>query len=139
MEKTNGKGYQLLKMMPEYDSKEKKLKKQISTVDKCTPVYITCKGTQGAINLKATPIVQNRLLGPTIKNINCGTTLSELGDYVRGDPGSVFTFISPESCASGGNLIGTGLYGFKSSICKAAIQQNQLSNSSSGYVSIVIG
>jgi len=66
--------------MPEYDIKEKKLKKQISTIDKCSPVFVTCKGTQGAVSLQATPIAHNRLLGPTIKSINCGTTLADLGD-----------------------------------------------------------
>jgi len=80
IEKTNGRGYQFLTKVPDYDSNEKKLKKQISTIDKCSPVFVNCKGTQSQVSLQATPIAHNRLLGPTIKSINCGTTLADLGD-----------------------------------------------------------
>jgi len=36
-------------------------------------------------------------------------------------------------------LLGTGLYAYKSSICKAGLQQNIISNSDGGLVSVVIG
>lgn len=132
MEKTKGKGYTLLKKMPGYDVKEKKLKKEISATDKCAPVYLQCKGTQGEVSNQALPIEQGRLLGPKIKTLTCSTTANDLQSFIRGDPGSVFTFICPENCMAGGSLVGTGLYAYKSSICKAAIQQNVLSNSASG-------
>jgi len=38
LEKTSGRGYQFLNKVPDYDIKEKKLKKQIDTVEKCSPV-----------------------------------------------------------------------------------------------------
>jgi len=139
IEKTKGRGYQFLSKVPDYDLKEKKLKKQMILVDKCAPVFINCKGTQSQVSLKASLLPQNRLNGPMIRNISCSTSYAELLPTIKGDPGSVYTFICPEGCASGGNLVGSGLYGFKSSICKAAVQQTILSNSSTGYVSIVIG
>jgi len=56
----------------------------------------------------------------------------ELAGTLRGDPGSVYTFICPPGCLTGGTLIGSGLYAFKSPICQAAIHQYLLGPNEEG-------
>jgi len=125
--------------MPNFNNKENRFVGPPEVVEKCAPVFVNCKGTLGSVSTKATPKNIGRLEGPPIKQINCGTSINDIRDFVKGDPGSLFTFICPEGCAAGGGLVGSALYSYKSSICKAGIQQGILSNSESNYVSIVIG
>jgi len=138
-QEAQAKNYKLLKKMPKYIVSEGKYDKSIELTDKCIPAIIQCKGTPGDINLTATPKPLGRLNGPPVKKIDCNTSLKDITEFIRGDPGSIFTFICPIGCNQGGNMFGTGLYADRSSICKAAIHVNQLSSSEEGMVSIAIG
>lgn len=71
-------------------------------------MFLKCAGSQGEINLQATPVDQGRMLGPKPKKISCSDTMETISD-LKGDPGSVFTFECPEDCSTGGSLIGAGL------------------------------
>lgn len=78
--------------------------------------------------------------------LNCKTNMTtaddfqNLANYTRGDPGSIFTFECAEAnCSDKGELIGAGLYAYKSPICKAAVQQSLMDDSETSYVSVVIG
>lgn len=72
-------------------------------------MYLKCTGTSGTANLQASPIDQVRNFTPPRKRISCETTLDNVRDYVKGDPGSVFNFQCPKDCAIGGSIVGTGL------------------------------
>jgi hypothetical protein len=96
--------------MPSYKTKEKKMAKEIDEIDKCNVVFLKCSGSQGQVNLQATPIDQTRAFGPPIKKISCSDTMNSFPSFVRGDPGSVYTFICPQDCSTGGSLVGVGLY-----------------------------
>lgn len=109
MNKSKGKGYKLLKNMPSYDAKNQKLGKEIDAVEKCNVVFLKCAGSQGEINLQASPIDQTRQLGPPVKKISCSDTMNSFTSLVKGDPGSVFTFLCPQDCSTGGSLVGAGL------------------------------
>jgi len=135
----SAKNYKLIKKFPKFIVEEGKYDKTIEVVDKCIPAIIQCKGSPGDINLMAVPKPLGRLSGVPIKKIDCNTSVKDITEFIRGDPGSVFTFICPVGCNQGGNMFGSGLYAFRSSICKAAIHVNQLSSTQEGLVSIVIG
>lgn len=63
-------------------------------------------------------------------NVSRNGILQDIENFIRGDPGSIFTFECEESnCADKGQLIGTGLYAYKSPICKAAVQQSLMDDS----------
>lgn len=83
--------------------------KEVEEIDKCNVVFLKCAGSQGEVNLQATPIDQTRQLGPAIKKISCSDTMNSFPGFVRGDPGSTFTFQCPEDCSTGGSLVGAGL------------------------------
>lgn len=137
--KTKGKGFKFLKAnsTPGINHKTGKMLKEMDTIETCNIMYLKCTGSTGPVKLQASPIDQARLFVPSRQRINCSTTLDNING--RGDPGSIFTFTCPKDCALGGELVGAGLYASKSSICKAAVQQNMLSNSDDGIVSVVIG
>lgn len=115
--------------------------------DKCVPAVLQCKGKQSEISLLAKPKPIGRLNPPDIIQLKCNDTMKSLkrpGDkesqrLIKGDPGSVYTFLCPAGCVQGGSIYGTGLYAFRSSICKAAIQMGYLTNTEPMYVSAVIG
>lgn len=127
-----------LSMLPGYDPSSKTFRPpaEDNIIDECAVVEINCDGT-------AIPPVQTAVLKEVKRNnfpppiqIDCMHNLQAreppLVDYVRGDPGSIFTFTCPANCYDQGELIGAGLYNYTSQICKAAIQQSMLDNSQSG-------
>jgi len=138
-QEAQSKNYKLIKKFPKFIVASGVYDKAIEVTDKCIPAIIQCKGSPGDISLAATPKSLGRLTGPPVKKIDCNTSMNDITDFIRGDPGSVFTFICPVGCNQGGNMFGTGLYAFRSSICKAAIHVNQLSSSQEGIVSVAIG
>lgn len=104
-------------------------------------VKIKCKGSPEPPVIKATAKDMGRAPGPKITTLTCTDSVKdlELNGILKGDPGSVFTFICPAGCEAGGTLIGAGLYAFKSPICQAAIHQFIISPAESNYVSVVVG
>jgi len=77
---------------------------------------LKCKGVPKVVSDRAKVINMDRFQGPQPKNISCTDNLTtqnavtNLPFYVRGDPGSVFTFECRETfCAGKGSLIGVGL------------------------------
>jgi len=104
-------------------------------------VRLKCSGAPEPPVIKATIKDMGRAFGPKITTLQCTDSPKELElqGKLKGDPGSVFTFLCPSGCDSGGTLIGAGLYAFKSPICQAAIHQFLLHPNEEMYVSIVIG
>lgn len=104
-------------------------------------VRLKCAGGPEPPVIKATIKDQGRALGPKVSQILCTDSPKdlELSGKIKGDPGSVLTFLCPAGCDQGGTLIGAGLYAFKSPICQAAIHQFLIHPNESTYVSIVIG
>lgn len=100
---------------------------------------MNCKGNKSFGSLQAIPQNMGRLLGAPPKKISCADSMKSFDSELKGDPGSLFSFECPVNCSTGGQLIGVGLYAYQSSICMAAVQQNLISNSEGGYVSVVIG
>lgn len=109
LEQTSGKGYKFLKSIPNFNNNENRYVGPPDVVEKCAPVFVNCKGTLGSVSMKAKPKNIGRLDGPPIKQIDCGTSINDIRDFVRGDPGSLFTFLCPEGCAAGGGLVGSAL------------------------------
>lgn len=72
---------------------------------------LKCKGAPSPPVIKANPKDQGRIPGPKITKIQCSDSPKdlELTGVMKGDPGSVYTFICPPGCSTGGTLIGTGL------------------------------
>lgn len=72
---------------------------------------LKCKGSPSPPVIKANPKDQGRIPGPKVTKIQCSDSPKdlELSGLLRGDPGSVFTFICPPGCSTGGTLIGAGL------------------------------
>lgn len=71
----------------------------------CNPVQIKCKGLPNAPNHKAPAKNLTRHPAPPIKQIdNCSDSPSSLGAWIKGDPGSVYTFICPANCNAAGTL-----------------------------------
>jgi len=71
----------------------------------CPPVQIKCKGLPDTPNHKAAAKNLTRHPAPPIKLIqNCSDSPSSLGDWIKGDPGSVYTFICPANCEAAGTL-----------------------------------
>lgn len=143
--KTNN--FKFIHKSPTFNTENEAFNKDHVTGDKCVPAILTCKGKQSEISLLAKPKPIGRLLPPNIIELKCNDTMKSLKNpsdkqserLIKGDPGSVYTFLCPAGCLQGGVLYGSGLYGFRSSICKAAIQMGYLSNTEPNYVSAVIG
>lgn len=128
----------------QYDEETKKMKtpKPEDIVPGCKMSEIMCDG------VKASPVSGTseqkdikRAKFPPVMEIGCDAkmTSSDVMEYTKGDPGSIFTFKCAAGCKSEGTLIGAGLYHVNSSICKAGIQQSMYDDSQVGFVSVVIG
>lgn len=108
----------------------------------CAITAIVCAGAGNAGgNSLAEQKDIKRAKFPPVLDVTCSTKMNseEVINFVKGDPGSVFTFKCPAGCKDEGTLIGAGLYHVNSSICKSGIQQSMFDNSQESFMSIVIG
>lgn len=106
----------------------------------CAPVQIKCKGLPDTPNIKSPARNLSRHPAPLIKKIkNCSDSPASLSEWIKGDPGSVYTFICPANCNAAGTLYGTGLYRWDSPICMAAIHNYMNTATAQNFISIVIG
>lgn len=89
---------------------EKKTIKVTLSAEPCKPVKVYCKGAPQAPDINAMAKNQTRHPVPKIKKIEkCSDSPADLSSWIKGDAGSVYTFICPENCNSAGTLVGSGL------------------------------
>lgn len=73
---------------------------------------------------------------PPLERIEAGCTFS--GRALRGQIGETAVVSCPPGCGSVGSVQGSGGYGFESSICRAAIHANLLTDAAGGDVKVIV-